>query len=143
MYSTSKTLDLDVLISLIGEEYNRQKMQRSRWHGGKSKDKDKDEAMVVNPGSLKTKGGKGGAKKPQGECWNCGDTGHYKNKCLKPLKYNKAKKEDSLKSEKPSGSANAAAENCSDLESEGAWAAMELDQYFTLSHTFRADPSRS
>ena len=64
MYSSSKTLDPDVLISLIGEEYDCQKMQCSRRHGRKSKDKDKDEAMAVNPGSSKTKGGKGGAKKP-------------------------------------------------------------------------------
>ena len=126
MYSTSKTLDPDVLISLIGEEYDRQKMQRSRRHGGKSKEEDKDEAMAVNPSSSNSKGGKGGAKKPRGECWNCGEKGHYKNKCPKPPKNNK-EKEDSPKKEKASGSANAAAERNSDSESEGAWAAMELD----------------
>ena len=127
MYSTLKTLDPDVLISLIGEEYDRQKMQCSCQHGGKSRDKDKDEAMAVNPGSLKSKGGKGGAKKSWGKCWNCGDTGYYRNKCPKPPKYNKAKKGDSSKSEKPSDSANAAADNHSNSESKGAWAAMELD----------------
>jgi len=35
-------------------------------YGGKSK----DEAMAVNPGSSKRKDGKGGARKPRGECWN-------------------------------------------------------------------------
>jgi hypothetical protein len=38
MYSTSKTIDPDVLISLICEEYDRQKMRRSRRYGGKSND---------------------------------------------------------------------------------------------------------
>ena len=69
MYSTMKTLDLDVLISLIGKEYDCQKIQCSCRHGGKSKDDDKaDEAMVVNSSSSKGKDegmdGKSGAKKP-------------------------------------------------------------------------------
>jgi hypothetical protein len=124
MYAPTKTLDPDVLISLIGEEFDRQKMQRSRrYGGGKSKDDDKatDEAMAVNSSSSKWKG-KGGAKKLKGECWNCGEKGHFKHKCPKPPKANTAKKEESSK-EKASGSANAASE-C-DSESEGAWAAME------------------
>ena len=65
MYSTTKTLDLDVLISLIGEEYDRQKIQHSHRHSGKSKDDDKaDEAMAINSSSSKGKDGKGGTKKP-------------------------------------------------------------------------------
>jgi hypothetical protein len=32
MYAPTKTLDPDVLISLIGEEFDRQKMQRSGTH---------------------------------------------------------------------------------------------------------------
>jgi hypothetical protein len=65
MYSPTKTLDPDVLISLIGEEFDHQKMQRSCCYGGKAKDDDsKDEVMAVNPGSLEGKGGKSGARKP-------------------------------------------------------------------------------
>src|SRR5271169_1863836 len=104
MYSVTKTLDPDILISLIGEEYDRQKMQRSRRSGGKSKDDDKDEAMAVNPSSSKSKGGKG-ARKPRGECWNCGDKDHFKDKCPKPPKGDKGKKAESATKEKASGSA--------------------------------------
>ena len=42
-----------------------------------TKDDDKDKAMV-------TTSGKGKHKYPRGVCWNCGDSGHYKNKCPKP-----------------------------------------------------------
>ena len=96
-----------------------------RRYGGKSGDDNTDEAMAVNPSSSKGKGGKGGARKPRGVCWNCGETGHYKDKCPK-LKVDKAK-DDSAKKEKASGSANAAAECKSDLESDGAWVAMDSD----------------
>ena len=123
MYAPAKTLNPDVLISLIGKEFDRQKMQcLHHYGGGRSKDDDKatDEAMAANTSSSKWKG-KGGAKKPKGKCWNCGEKGHFKDKCPKPPKANMAKKEECSK-EKASGSANAAAAR--DSESEGAWAAM-------------------
>ena len=72
------------------------------------KDDNTNEVMAVNPSSSKGKGSKGGARKPQGVCWNCGKTGHYKDKCPKP-KVDKAK-DDSAKKKKASSSANAAAE---------------------------------
>ena len=91
---------------------------------GKTKDNDsKDEAMAVDPGSSKGKSGKGGAKKPRGKCWNYGEKGHFKDKCLKPPKSKEDAKGKDKKKEKASGSANAAVECNSDLESEGAWAA--------------------
>src|SRR6266699_3491917 len=61
MWAPTKTIDPDDLISLINEEFDCQKAQRSRRTGaGKSKDRDDDEAMAVNPGFSKGKGGRGG-----------------------------------------------------------------------------------
>jgi len=76
--------------------------------------------MSVSPGSSKGKGGKFG-KMPRGVCWNCGEKGHFKDKCPKPAKSTKdPKKNNSQKS----GSANTAVQ--SDSDSEGAFA-MEPD----------------
>jgi hypothetical protein len=88
LFAPSKTILPDALISLISEEYERQKTQRSRRSGvGKAKEDEKDEALVVGGSSRswKGKGGKGDHK-PRGVCWNCGDKGHYKDKCPKPAK---------------------------------------------------------
>ena len=46
-----------------------------------SKSDGKDEAMFA---SLSGKGKK--ECKPHGVCWNCGEKGHFKDKCPKPLK---------------------------------------------------------
>jgi len=130
MWSPTNTIAPDDLISLINEEYDRQKVQRAcRTSAGKSKDRDDDEAMAVNPGSSKGSGGRGGHgrggkspqfhKKPKGECFNCGEKGHYQNKCPKLMKPPK----DTLT---PSGSAIAAAADW-DLEGEGAWVAIDTD----------------
>ena len=63
MYSPTKTLDPDVLISLIGKEFNCQKIQCSQHYSGKLKDETTDEVMAVNPSSSNRKGSKGGARK--------------------------------------------------------------------------------
>ena len=76
MFAPMKTIAPDSLISLISEEYERQKTQKSR-RSGKNKDDDKDKAMA-------TSSGKGKPKYPRGVCWNCGEKGHYKDKCPKP-----------------------------------------------------------
>jgi hypothetical protein len=58
-------------------------------------------------------------QRPNGICWNCGDKGHYKNKCPKPTKIsNKSSSQNS------SGTANVAVE--SDPETEYAFMADEL-----------------
>ena len=119
LYSPTKTIAPDSLISLIAEESERQKVQRSRWHGGKSKDDDKDEAMSVTAGSSKRKDGKGD-RKLCGVCWNCGEKGHYKDKCPKPTKTTEKEKGDS----KGKDSVNVAVET--DSESDEAFA-MEPD----------------
>src|SRR6202789_1995850 len=64
LYAPLKTIASDSLISLIAEESERQKAQRSRWQGSKSKDDDKDEAMYVSQSSSKRKGGKGDKHPP-------------------------------------------------------------------------------
>ena len=52
-------------------------------------------------------------RKPRGVCWNCGEKGHFKDKCPKPMKDTKHD------SPKKSGSANAAVED--DSEDEAAF----------------------
>ena len=104
--ATSGTVDPDQLISLISEEYDHGISICSRHTGKTSKNDNKDEAMVA----LSSRKGKKD-QKPCGVCWNCGDKGHYKDKCPKPAK--DAKND----SPKKSGSANAAVENKSKDES--------------------------
>ena len=116
LYAPTKTIAPDSLISLISEEFERQRTQRMRRSGGsKSKEDDKDEALSATAKSSKSKRGD---RKPRGVCWNCGEKGHYKDKCPKPAK----DAPDSKKEKAPtqSGSANAVVE--SDSESEGAFA---------------------
>ena len=55
-------------------------------------------------------GGKGKKPKRDSSCWNCGEKGHYKDKCPKPPK------EMSSDSKQKGGSANAAVESDSELE---------------------------
>jgi hypothetical protein len=86
MFLTSKSIDLDVLISLLMQEADRQKAQRVRRQGsGKEKEDKKDKALAVTAGSSKWKGGKGGKGSGGGKknvtCWNCCEKGHFKNKC--------------------------------------------------------------
>jgi hypothetical protein len=112
MYALTQTIDPDILISLISEEFERQKNQHAssaRCSGGKSKN-DGDEAMSVTGGSSKGKssGGKGSANwRSRITCWNCGEKGHFKDKCPKPPKDNDGKGKGKDKDTKPSGSANA------------------------------------
>ena len=49
LYSSTKTIDPDILISLVAEEFDRQRVARSRRYAAStSKPKDVDEAMAVN-----------------------------------------------------------------------------------------------
>jgi len=85
--------------------------------------------MAVNPRSSKGTGGRGGCghgrkspqshKKPKGECFNCREKGHYRNKCPKLAKPPKD-------TPTPSGSAIAAAADW-DSEGEGAWVAIDTN----------------
>ena len=101
LYAPTKTIKPDALISLISEESDRQQSQHAHRGNGseKSKGDEKDEALYVIQGqSSKWKGGP--HKFMHGICWNCGEKGHFKNKCLKSVK-----KDDSSKN---GGAANAA-----------------------------------
>ena len=88
--------------------------------------------MAVNPSSSKGKGSKGGARKPQGVCWNCGEAGYYKDKCPKP-KVNKAK-DDSTRKKKVGSSTNAATKCKSNSESNGAWVAIDLEDKMMIGY---------
>jgi gag-polypeptide of LTR copia-type len=112
LYSSTKTIEPDELITLVSEEYERHVAQRSR-HSGQASGKggDKDEALTL----LGKGKGKTFDRKPKGTCWNCSDKGHFKNKCPKPTKVVDKKHN----SQKTSGSANVAAE--SDDEEEAAF----------------------
>ena len=112
LYAPTKTINSDALISLISEESDCQRSQHAHRgnNSGKSKGDEKDEALYVTQGqSSKWKGGL--HKFMCGICWNCGEKGHFKNKCPKPVK-----KDDSSKN---SGGANAAI--ASNSEREGAF----------------------
>jgi hypothetical protein len=111
MFAPSKTIAPDSLISLISEEYERQKTQKSR-RSGKTKD-DADEAMAASSGK-----GKGKPRYPRGVCWNCGETGHYKNKCPKPAADKSTKDPKKVVVPAKTDSANAVE---SDSESEAAF----------------------
>jgi hypothetical protein len=120
MFATTKTIVPDSLISLISEEYERQKTQKSR-RSGKSRDDDKDEAMAVGSGKAKGK-----TKYPRGVCWNCGEKGHYKDKCPKPSTSKPSK--DPKKEDEPKKSDSA---NAVESDSEGEAAFMSTLAYDT------------
>ena len=146
MFSSAKTISPDILISLINEEWDRQKVQRGRRSndGGKGKADEnlKDEALFVGGNTGGSRGGlwrgrgRGGRGSGRGrggkpttctaECWNCGEKGHFRHNCPHPKKDTTA----TSNSPKTTGSANAAAE--SDSEGEGVWA-MDTDSVSDVS----------
>ena len=112
MYAPLKTIDPDALILLIAEEYDRQHVQHAQRGNisGKAKVDEKDEALSATSGqSLK---GKDNLQRQKGVCWNCGEKGHYKDKCPKL-----AKKKDNTASK--TETANAAI--VSDSDSDAAF----------------------
>src|SRR6266571_3474459 len=87
MFSTSRTIAPNTLISLLVEESDRQRAQYARRKfGGKGQEGEKDEALSV----ALDKG-----KKPRKdvESWNCGEKGHFCHQCKKPKKANSKKGE--------------------------------------------------
>ena len=111
IYSPTKSIIPDLLISLISEEYKCQCAQHAWQSGtGKAKDNDKDEALSVVLGK-----NKGKPCKPHGICWNCRDKGHYKDKCPQPI----VKKDDAPRKGSTSAITNAVIQ--SDSDEEGAF----------------------
>ncbi|CAA7264972.1 unnamed protein product [Cyclocybe aegerita] len=88
MFSPTGTIAPDTLIWLIGEEYDRQKSQRSG-RSGKAREDDRDEVMAVSSNTLNNMGGgqavNGGGGSSRG-CWKCGNLGHCKSQCPKMRK---------------------------------------------------------
>jgi len=89
LFADTKTIAPDMLISLILEEYKRQKNQRNQDSGGKGKEP--DEAMSVGSSLSHKEKAKGNCGNKDellpGACWNCGEKGHHRYKCLKPKGY--------------------------------------------------------
>ncbi len=84
MFTLTKTIDPNVLIITISEEYDRQKSQRGKWAAAKAA----QENVVLSAESSKDKGkGRQGGKK-KGVCFNCSEEGHWRNKCPKLKKKN-------------------------------------------------------
>ena len=80
LFTTAKTLEPDVLISVIAEEADRQKAKYPM--RGDVKDRDRDEAMAVvhrGPSRGRGRGGQGrcgnGRRNPP-KCWECGSMDH-------------------------------------------------------------------
>jgi len=73
---------------------------------------------------------KKGNRFPRGSCWNCGEKGHFKPSCPKPLRTKPVQNDGKsvpgkTHTNSPAGSANAAIAAIDD-EGDGAWAVLEL-----------------
>jgi len=86
LYSATKTIDPDILISLVSEEYERQRTSRAHRNiTTPSKPRDGDEVMAVSSLPKRKHGAPSRGRKPR-VCWNCGEAGHFCDKCPKPKK---------------------------------------------------------
>ena len=110
-FSGTKTITSSDLISMLIEEADRQKAQYAQRKGSGKGKEEESEALAAGESS---KGKKGKGKKKEVECWNCGEKGHYRNKCPKPQKEKGKPTQDT---------ANAVAS-----DEEGAWAAEEAEE---------------
>ena len=86
MFVPTKSIEPDVLMSLLMEEAERQKSQLVRCAFRKGKE-EHDEALGVMDGSRPRKG-KGRAHIT---CWNCKKKGHYSNECKEPKEDEKSR----------------------------------------------------
>ena len=131
MWAPTKTIDPDDLISLINEEFDCQKTQRERRYRKARNSDGLDGAMLASPSYSTWRSSKGSARKPLGACWNSGEVGHFRDKCPKPAK-SSGNTIDEEEGAKKAGGVNAA-ESDWDSESEGAWAAEEIDSAIVAS----------
>ena len=90
LFSLTKTIDPDLLISIISEEYSCNQCRCETGHhpctfNGKGRDHDKVMAVIPShsacQGNLNPKLSKKGP-----ECWNCGESRHICCNCKKPKK---------------------------------------------------------
>jgi len=122
MFASTKTIEPDVLMSLLMEEADRQRAQQARCASKKGTGEDKGEALA-SEGLSKPRKGKG---KENIRCWNCEEMGHYSHGCKKPKKSNEKAKDEAKALQGTSASATEP-----DLECEGAWAAEMVEDAIT------------
>jgi hypothetical protein len=122
MFSPTKSIDPDVLMSLLMEEAERQKAQVARRRGsGKGADEDKPGEALSSEGS-KPRKGKGRANVT---CWTCNKKGHYQNECKEPKPEDVPKGEGQTTpvSQGPiAATAELASEDC------GAWSVLPVEE---------------
>jgi len=121
MFASMKTIEPNVLMSLLMEEADRQRVQQAHCASKKGTDEDKGETLA-SEGLLKPRKGKG---KENIRCWNC-KMGHYSHECKKPKKSNEKAKDEAKALQ---GTSTSAVEP--DLECEGAWAAEMVEDAIT------------
>ena len=99
LFSPTKTIDPDLLISVISEEYDRNQRGRetsrlARTFNGKNKDH--DEALAITPSHPARRGNQNSKPSKKGpDCWNCGESGHIRRDCKKPKKRTSTDKPES------------------------------------------------
>ena len=115
LYSPTKTIEPDALISIISEEFDCQKSQHACWSGAKGQRDGDNKALAFVPGQKK-KGDstKSNARKDKRTCWNCREEDHLQCNCPKPKK-----EQGAPSSSKAKGAANAAMGQ--DLDSDVAF----------------------
>jgi len=126
MFSTTKSIEPDVLMSLLMEEADWQKAQYARRAPRKGKEEGeepRDEAL--SSVSSKPRKGKG---RENITCWNCDRKGHYSNECKDPPKKEKSNdKGQKTAPMSPAPKTNIAASTESSSEDGGAWSAEPVD----------------
>jgi len=118
MFASTKSIEPEVLLSLLVEEANCQKAQQVRRRVSEKEGEDDDEALVAGADSSRFRRGKARADV---ECWGCGEKGHFKWQC-KNLKIDEKSKDGN----------EAAGVAESDSEGEGVWA-VEDDEVSIIS----------
>jgi len=109
MFASTKSIEPEVLMSLLAEEADRQKAQQVRRRVSEKEGEDDDEALVAGADSSRFRRGKARANV---ECWGCGEKGHFKWQCKNPKVDEKSKEDE----KEVAGTVE------SDSEGEGAWA---------------------
>jgi hypothetical protein len=132
---SSNQITPDDLLSMLMEESDRQRAQRSRGKGSRRVKDEENKALVVGQTGQLAKGRKEKGKNKHADltCYNCNEMGNISCFCKK-LK--KSKPKDNFGKEKQgkvtrggSGTANTA-ESLKEVEEDGAWAVVEGLDWF-------------
>ena len=134
--STTNMIDPDSLIAMISEEYDRLVSRHQAKEKEKGKKAEGDEALAVGSGGGGRDKGKGkGKRPPKGACWNCKETGHYRDKCPHPKRTPESSLSSSAKKDEAGGTSGSANVVDYDSDSVGAFAVgcetdSEVEDYF-------------